>query len=1312
MFGFLDSEEKRTRKEFAALYTTAIEDPDMEKRAQAAQSALDLMPKLDPWRISQVSKRKATGKLHAARGLAFGRMTPSDPAKYSKLSMEAYEQAGAYLTEEDGRDWGLLLQNWGAAYAEQPGNRTDNIERAIEMTKAATQAFLQIGDKRSWSRAQANLAGYYAERKAGDPDENHQQAISSMEAVFEAFDVREDPVQWAMMRSQLGTLYSESKRSSRLFDAEKAIELHEEALEHLNPHEQPGPWAMAQLALAKAHFNRVKGRGNDNVETALERNAQALERISLEADRVNWGVGHMDRARYYLERREGLASENQREAIRCCQTALEAFPLDRDPIRHAIAKGLLSSAQGTRIASGSREGFDAAIASAREALAALPSDASRYDRAVAESLLAGALLEGRGDDYRSRVEEAIQLLEASRDKLDAMSHPQELAAILDRLAGAYSDRLEGDPIENREQAIELHQQALAGIDERQNPEQAASIVYNLAISLSRRLVGQRADNVERQLAILERALLSMTEYDHPEQRANLLEMLADGYSHRVRGERVENLECARDCLTTARSEYAQDKTSEGWLRLDQKRLQVELMLQSAGSRSAKDGAEDGAASSRASESEVSAATFFEELEAQGKAVSREDHPRTWLDVQIGLADALSQFAPDKSARDLSDFLTAMKSNLRRAVDVYEDALSTISRETDIEYWTLLKKRLARTFSVLWLLESRPSTEQRTESADDHIEILDSAIRTTRGVLEVESPERSPKTYLETAVQLAKLLVWKKDWEAASETYLQAGEAADLVLAQVDVAPSEERDVLGSLVDLANQGPYALLALGRTEQAIALSERSRSRVLAKALALRTLPLSTEKRRELEGLQTALAEVEDQLVSPRLIDRSRPLSKSEQLRRDIRRIVEETGLETLQDSETAQALERLTSDGSVVVLPILTEAGGRVIFGLRRESALDVTVIESGGERELKEICGGRPLTKETSWTEKYLTRGGGSLKEQFWNQTLHSVGSELWKAFAGSVVEFLDQSEVAHGTRLHLLPQGPLGMLPLGLASAERGGAPLLERYPITLNPSLTSAAHSLDQASRCKSDEQLRLALLWGRFEKNSVHGPLPFAEVEAGLAASWFPADQSQVQSSEALDSASALERLLGGDVWHFSTHGKFRLDATLASGLILNDDHWLTLEELLRARNKAAPRLVTLAACETAVYDATQLPQEFIGLPTAFLQAGAIGVIGSLWSVPDISTTLLVGRLYEEWLGAGKDLPLALRTAQLWVRDSSVGEITSRLGRWRDEGRVDDQQAQAAMDEVIDMAGSASDSAVPFAAPNHWAGFVHYGA
>jgi len=64
-------------------------------------------------------------------------------------------------------------------------------------------------------------------------------------------------------------------------------------------------------------------------------------------------------------------------------------------------------------------------------------------------------------------------------------------------------------------------------------------------------------------------------------------------------------------------------------------------------------------------------------------------------------------------------------------------------------------------------------------------------------------------------------------------------------------------------------------------------------------------------------------------------------------------------------------------------------------------------------------------------------------------------------------------------------------------------------------------------------------------------------------------------------------------------------------------------------------------------------------VGLPAAFLELGAGGVIGSLWQVSDLATALLMARFYELHIGDGLAPADALKQAKTWLRGATRREL-----------------------------------------------------
>jgi CHAT domain-containing protein len=85
-------------------------------------------------------------------------------------------------------------------------------------------------------------------------------------------------------------------------------------------------------------------------------------------------------------------------------------------------------------------------------------------------------------------------------------------------------------------------------------------------------------------------------------------------------------------------------------------------------------------------------------------------------------------------------------------------------------------------------------------------------------------------------------------------------------------------------------------------------------------------------------------------------------------------------------------------------------------------------------------------------------------------------------------------------------------------------------------------------------------------------------------------------------------------------------------------------------------------LSACQTAL-GKDMGGEGLLGLTRAFLYAGAHSVLGSLWSVSDKSTALLMKRFYG-YLKAGKSRDEALRAAQIDLIHTAAPGLASSAG------------------------------------------------
>ncbi|MCB0041377.1 MAG: CHAT domain-containing protein, partial [Caldilinea sp.] len=209
------------------------------------------------------------------------------------------------------------------------------------------------------------------------------------------------------------------------------------------------------------------------------------------------------------------------------------------------------------------------------------------------------------------------------------------------------------------------------------------------------------------------------------------------------------------------------------------------------------------------------------------------------------------------------------------------------------------------------------------------------------------------------------------------------------------------------------------------------------------------------------------------------------------------------------------------------------------------------------------------------------------------------------------------------------------------------------------------------------------------------------------------------------------ALWQALPNATWlHLSCHGQFNPQEPLDSALLLAAGTRITLRELLDRQQAAALqgiRLAFLSACQTAITDFNNVPDESVGLPAGFLQAGIPAVVGTLWPVNDASTALLVTRFYEFHLNGDSTAGLppqppasALRLAQQWLRDVTNKELAEYLDghhRLKEASEQDVQRMSWTLiketrREVRRAIRQGHGDARPFEAAYHWAPFVFYGA
>lgn len=270
-----------------------------------------------------------------------------------------------------------------------------------------------------------------------------------------------------------------------------------------------------------------------------------------------------------------------------------------------------------------------------------------------------------------------------------------------------------------------------------------------------------------------------------------------------------------------------------------------------------------------------------------------------------------------------------------------------------------------------------------------------------------------------------------------------------------------------------------------------------------------------------------------------------------------------------------------------------------------------------------------------------------------------------------------------GKRLVIVADGALQLVPfsalpvLGERAPSEGTIPLVVLNEIVMVPSLSTLVALHDrQAVRPRTPRSLALVAdpvfsiddtrVLGRSRTrsgvlNSKLGlpkryvRLPFSRLEAHLAAE----EAQEIPVLHLLDFSANRRSILDGrlskySIIHFATHAELSPGNPALGKLVLSlvDERGNPLDGNLYSGEifglKLPTELVVLSACDSGLGDDIR-GEGMIGLPYAFLNAGAQAVLGSLWQVDDRAGASLMRDFYHYLFRRGKGPAAALRHAQI---------------------------------------------------------------
>ena len=1090
----------------------------------------------------------------------------------------------------------------------------NDIPRHIQLCQQALQLLPKKENPPLWAAIQVELGNSLSQNPSGDRANNIETAIRHFQNALQVLNKNDFPEPWGLTQSNLADAYTNRIKGVRAESIETAIMYCRNALQVLNRHDFPDSWAKTQNNLANAYMNRIKGNRAENIETAIGYFENSLQ-IRKYHD-FEWGIIHNNLANAYQDRIKGNRAENIELAIGHFQSALQVLNRQDFPEHWALTQNNLANAYKARIKGDRAENLEKAIEYCQNALQIRTINEFPMGWAMTKSNLANAYRDRIKGNRAENIELAIGHFQSALQVLNRQDFPEHWALIQNNLANAYKARIKGDRAENLEKAIEYCQNALKIYTIQDFPEHWATIQNTLAMVFRRRTQGDRAENIEMAIEHCQNALKINTIQDFPEHWASTQTCLANAYMNRIMGDRAENIEMAirhyqSDLEISTLRDFPED-----WA-MTQNNLANAYTNRIMGDR--------------AENIEMA----IKHCQNALQVLKHQDFPEHWALIQNNLAYAYSNRIEGDRAE-----------NMEMAIEHCENALQLRTREAFPEQWAITQNNLANAYI--------------SRIKGDRAENIEQSIKHYQNALQIFKTKTYPVRCRDTALKLISLLFPANRWNEAAEPYLWAIEAVNTLYRSSLFQNSKERE-LKEIGDLYRQAGYALARAGRLQEAAVALERGRARRLGEGLARDRADLGKVKELDPEAFQRfqqASAQVHYLETAEAKAD---TVLEDESKDREAQR--NEASLAQKELEEAVSCIQRIPGYEK-----FLTEPDWAELAEAAANQPLIYLVTTPAGSLVLELRCDDSSgPTVEPIWQDDFKEK---DLLEilQIWFQAydrllsdyrlfLHAVCPAtkiLWDKLMCGVVVHLEDKGFREAI---LIPTGLLVLMPLHATWNEENGRRIyaLDRLTFSYVPSARALNHSRKIADISKALHLLAIDNPWPVKARSLKH-----SEKEVSALEAFFPSKENL--SREKATKEAVKNSLPKADVVHFSCHGSADWTDPEESNLLMAGDQKLTVRDLFALQLPGA-RMAALSACESGI-PGGDLPDEVISLPSAFLRAGFAGVVGSMWTVEEKSTSELMINFYKLWLGKDekvKDaLPPAeaLRESQRRVRSQGIFE------------------------------------------------------
>jgi len=1036
---------------------------------------------------------------------------------------------------------------------------------------------------------------------------------------------------------------------------------------------------------------------------------QLLKKIPKEVDPFYWGMINVRLANILFVKYNSLEAEQYLEsAIIYCNNALEVFSLDEWPKKWANIQSILGGIYKERIRGSKADNQDRAIDHFNNSLKVFHKDTSPEEWAGIQINLGNTYIERINGKKSANVEKAILLYLESLPILKTQEHLKSWANTKNNLIFAYISQKEKNLSENIKELIRHGTELLNAITKDHFGDIWAMTHTNMGIAYSECIDGDRSQNYELAIDHLSKAAEFYYQSGNLQQWSKVANNLAQIYIFRIKGVRFENLEKSINLLERVLDVCTPSNEPLAWATAH---FALAIVYSEHVGKKL----------------EPNPNKAIKHYSKALEVLTKQDHPFMWASIQSNLSSFYSVNLRGKKSID-SDrginhgqlalevftreeypihwagvqhnlgvaYATRQKGikleNIENSIRYHELALEVRTKENFPDYWAVTQQSLAGAYV-------RRVKGNKTEN-------IKRAINHYQMALSVFTIDKYPLQYRDLYMTIGDQFHSIEEWNDANIAYEEATKANELLM-EIAFTEFERRALINNMTQVHSSSCYALMRMKRYKEALLRFEKGKAQVMADVFARDLMDLKGIPAELREDIQNTISEL-GQLEAIHRFPRESPYRHDElQIMQRIKEAHTSLGnhlqklrqfkTDPVNESNNIDAILGLIPSKGAFVIPVMTENGtaifviphgteaieGKHIIWLDKFKAVpDFNKIIAGSiDGELK---GG--------WVGSYLDQQS-NLKG--WMDKIDSTSSVLWDIFVSPIYIYLKKFGVELGSHVIFFPQGSLGLLPLHAAwrRVEGKKRTFIDDYVVSYIPSIQVLRTCFNRVKEMKRQNKSLLAVV-------NPTEDLRFSDKEGEIITYLFSPLSSECLNRKKATRGSVLKRASGKGYLHFCSHAYYSWHDPFKSGIFLKNGP-LYLAEIMSNIDLSFSRLVCLSACETGLADFRSNTDEFLGLSSGFLQAGAPGIISSLWKVEDLATTLLMGRFYFSHLKLNMEPAHALRDAQLWLSNSKKNDIIQFL-------KSSFPLNQSRIKDILDLLQEGNPYEKPFEKPFFWAAFI----